>query len=159
MPNALACWAIRARHLLSHVFEHWLWRYRYFWVKLTFETLTVRGQQHSFSTHERRVICNNIHYKMSFEITYPFLNLKYSRWRLQMETFFALMTLCAWNSPVTGEFHAQRPVTRSFDVFFEAGEAGDCRRHRPHHDVTVMCSDLQFTRVLYPRFALWCVCL
>ena len=25
---------------------------------------------------------------------------------------------CAWNSPVTGEFLAQRPVTRSFDVFF-----------------------------------------
>ena len=30
MPNALAIWAIRARHLLSHVFEYWLWRYRYF---------------------------------------------------------------------------------------------------------------------------------
>ena len=30
MPNALTYWAIRARHLLSHVFKHWLWRYRYF---------------------------------------------------------------------------------------------------------------------------------
>ena len=27
--------------------------------------------------------------------------------------------LCARNSPVTGEFPAQRPVTRSFDVFFD----------------------------------------
>ena len=27
--------------------------------------------------------------------------------------------LCAGNSPVTGEFTAQRPVTRSFDVFFD----------------------------------------
>ena len=26
---------------------------------------------------------------------------------------------CAGNSPVTGEFPAQRPVTRSFDVFFD----------------------------------------
>ena len=26
-----------------------------------------------------------------------------------------LLALCAGNSPVTGEFHAQRPVTRSFD--------------------------------------------
>ena len=52
MPNALTYWVIRARHLLSHVFEHWLWRYRYFEVKLTFEMLTVRDQQHSFSTHE-----------------------------------------------------------------------------------------------------------
>ena len=36
-----------------------------------------------------------------------------------METFSALLALCAGNSPVTGEFHAQRPVTRSFDVFFD----------------------------------------
>ena len=36
-----------------------------------------------------------------------------------METFFALLALCAGNSPVTGEFPAQRPVTRSFDVFFD----------------------------------------
>ena len=36
-----------------------------------------------------------------------------------METFSALLTLCVGNSPVTGEFRAQRPVTRSFDVFFE----------------------------------------
>ena len=42
-----------------------------------------------------------------------------SWWRHQMETFSALLTLCAGNSPVTGEFPAQRPVTRSFDVFFD----------------------------------------
>ena len=36
-----------------------------------------------------------------------------------METFSALLGLCAGNSPVTGEFPAQRPVTRSFDVFFD----------------------------------------
>ena len=33
-PNAFTIWAIRARHLLSHVFEHWLWQYRYFLSKL-----------------------------------------------------------------------------------------------------------------------------
>ena len=37
-------------------------------------------------------------------------------WRQQMETFSALLALCEGNSPVTGEFSAQRPVTRSFDV-------------------------------------------
>ena len=37
-------------------------------------------------------------------------------WRHQMETFSALLALCAGNSPVTGEFPAQRPVTRSFDL-------------------------------------------
>ena len=35
-----------------------------------------------------------------------------------METFSALLALCEENSPVTGEFPSQRPVTRSFDVFF-----------------------------------------
>ena len=44
-----------------------------------------------------------------------------SWWRLQMEIFSALLAICAGNSPVPGEFHAQRPVTRSFDVFFDLG--------------------------------------
>ena len=37
-----------------------------------------------------------------------------------METFSALLTICAGNSigPSEGEFPAQRPVTRSFDIFF-----------------------------------------
>ena len=36
-----------------------------------------------------------------------------------METFSALLAICAGNSPVTGDFPAQRPVTRSFDVFVD----------------------------------------
>ena len=40
-------------------------------------------------------------------------------WRHQMETFSALLAICAGNSPVTGEFPTQRPVTRTFDVFFD----------------------------------------
>ena len=36
-----------------------------------------------------------------------------------METCSALLAYCAGNSPVTGEFPAQRPATRSFDVFFD----------------------------------------
>ena len=40
-------------------------------------------------------------------------------WRHQMETFSALLAICAGNSPVPGEFPAQRPVTRSFDFFFD----------------------------------------
>ena len=48
---------------------------------------------------------------------------------------------------VAGEFPSQRPVTRSFDVFFNLcpnkgciniREAGDLRRHRAHYDVSVM---------------------
>ena len=58
------------------------------------------------------------------------------------------LALCAGNSPVTGEFPAQWPVTRSFDVFFDLRlnkrlskqkrEAGDLRRHRAYYDVIVM---------------------
>ena len=64
-----------------------------------------------------------------------------------METFSALLAFCAGNSPVSGEFPSQRPVTRSFDVFFvlyldkwqsKKRDAGDLRRHRAHYDVTVM---------------------
>ena len=41
-------------------------------------------------------------------------------WRHQMETFSALLAICAGNySPVTGAFLAQRPVTRSFNAFFD----------------------------------------
>ena len=40
-------------------------------------------------------------------------------WRHPMETFSTLLALCAGNSPITGEFLSQRPVTRSFDVFFD----------------------------------------
>ena len=44
---------------------------------------------------------------------------KISWWRHPMETFSALLAFCAGNSPVTVEFHTQRPVTRSSDVVFD----------------------------------------
>ena len=44
---------------------------------------------------------------------------KMTWWRHQMETFPALLAICAGNSPVPGEFPTQRPVTRSFDAFFD----------------------------------------
>ena len=42
----------------------------------------------------------------------------YIWWRHQKEIFSSLLALYAGNSPVTGEFPSQRPVKRSFDVFF-----------------------------------------
>ena len=47
----------------------------------------------------------------------PFSNLTW--WRHQMDTFSMLLSLCAGNSLVTGEFSSQRPDTRSFVVFFD----------------------------------------
>ena len=64
-----------------------------------------------------------------------------------MEIFSAQLAICAGNSPVPGEGQWQRPVTRSFDVFFDlrlnngwvnSDEAGALRRHRAHYDVTVI---------------------
>ena len=57
-------------------------------------------------------------------------------WRHQKETFSALLSLCEGNSRVTGEFPSQRPVTRSFEIFFDLRQS--LRRHRAHYDVTVM---------------------
>ena len=53
------------------------------------------------------------------EVSYPCHVVIIAWWRHQMETFSALLAICAGNSPVHGEFPAQRPVTRSFDVFFD----------------------------------------
>ena len=53
------------------------------------------------------------------EILSDIETVKTSWWRHQMETFSALLALCAGNSPVTVEFPLHRQVTRSFDVFFD----------------------------------------
>ena len=39
--------------------------------------------------------------------------------RHQMERFSTLLAICKGNSPVTGDFPPQRPMTRNFDVFFD----------------------------------------
>ena len=61
-------------------------------------------------------------YWFSTESAYPYTSSCYlckSWWRHQMETFSALLAICAGNSPVNGEVPTQRPVTRNFDVFFD----------------------------------------
>ena len=52
------------------------------------------------------------HYRMTHMTTRTW-------WRHQMETFSALLAICAGNSLASGEFLAQRPVGRSFDIFFD----------------------------------------
>ena len=47
------------------------------------------------------------------------MQVRYPWWRHQMETLSALLTICVGNALVTGVFPAQRPVTRSLDVFFD----------------------------------------
>ena len=66
-------------------------------------------------------------------------------WRHQMETFSVLLAICAGNSPVTGEFPSQRPVTRMFSLicawindWVNNHETGDLRHHGAHYDIIVM---------------------
>ena len=80
-------------------------------------------------------------------------------WHHQVETLSALLAFCEGNSPVTGEFHSQRPVNRSLvnsthkcqwcgalifslitwtNGWVNNRDAGDLRRHRTPYDVTVM---------------------
>ena len=82
----------------------------------------------------------------------PHRCLTWEWWRHQMETFSALLAICAGNSPAPGEFPVQRLVTRSFDVFFDLrlnkrfskqSWAYDLRRYRAHYDVIVMGNQCQ----------------
>ena len=92
--------------------------------------------------------------------------------RHQMETFFRFTGPCERNSPLTGELPAQRPVTRSFDVFYDlrlnkrlskqSWKAGDVRRHHAHYNVTVMLQNDIIARtpnLVISRFNnIWRVC-
>ena len=61
-------------------------------------------------------------------------------------TFSALLDICARNSLVTGEFLAQRPMTRSFDVFFDL---------RLNKRISKQWRDRWFEKQSRP---LWCYC-
>ena len=60
-----------------------------------------------------------------------------------------LLALCAGNSPVTGKFPLQRPVTRALmfslictwtSGWVDNRDAGGLKHHRTHYDVTVIFS-------------------
>ena len=75
----------------------WYWLQRYCQMFLTIES-----NQSLYKSHIKGLSC-------AFSTT----------WRHQMETFSALLATCAGNSRVPGEFPTQRPVTGTFDVFFD----------------------------------------
>ena len=68
-------------------------------------------------------------------------------WRHQMETFSALLAICAGNSPVPvnsphqGQWRGDLRfslICARINGWVNTGEAGDLRRHRAHYDVIVM---------------------
>ena len=72
--------------------------------------ICVRGKDQIYLLFVSEVMILIIALSSSDEITW---------WHHQMEAFSASLALFVGNSPVTGEFPSQRPVMRSFDVFFD----------------------------------------
>ena len=115
--------------------EKYPWSLRELWyssIKLyTGETVLIKISWHAINiifTFNSTSNANHILYRLTITTQTwlilvagyeEILCLFYTWWCHQMEIFSALLAICAGNSPVTGEFHAQRPVTRSFDVFFD----------------------------------------
>ena len=80
----------------------------------------------------------------------PLINV--SCWRYHMELFSALLAICAGNSPAIGEFPAQRPVTRSFNVFFDL-----CLNKRSSKQWWGWCFDTP-SRSLWRHFNVTAIC-
>ena len=83
------------------------------------QVISNRNLDIQYMEDNRGVTSHNDGYCCGSENWGDILEWDYPWWRHQMETFSALLALCAGNSPVTGEFPSQRPVTRNFDVFFD----------------------------------------
>ena len=74
-------------------------------------------------------------------VIYTHRSLFISWWRHQMETFSALLALCAGNSTHKGQWHGALKfslICTWINGWVNNGEAGDLRRHRTHYHVTVM---------------------
>ena len=103
------------------------------------------------------------------------LNPNLLQYRLRITNFpitQSKMTSSNWNifrvtgplwEEFTGEFPSQRPLTRSFNFFFDLQtnfcvnnrDAGDLRRHRAHHDVTAMFCTFHRARQALCKIATW----
>ena len=98
----------------NYVFWINIWKWNSFF---TFTQSYIRSHT-TWSLHKFLLLCFDHSFGVMVCNGWQFVVYFYSWWRHQMETFSALLSICAENSPVPGEFPSQRPVTRSFDVFF-----------------------------------------
>ena len=85
-------------------------------------------------------------------------------WRHQMEIFSTLLAFCAGNSLVTGEFPAQRPVMRSFDVLFDLHLNKRLNKQSwgwwfetPSRSLWRHCNGMQIYTCLYLFFYVWVI--
>ena len=71
--------------------------------------------------------------------------INWSWWRHQMETISALLAICAWNSPVTGQWRVALMfslICAWINDWVNSREPGDLRRHYAHYDVIVMFDNI-----------------
>ena len=86
------------------------------------------------------MLCNDI-WLNKYEKTGAIDRLVFSWWRHQMETFSALLAICAGNSPHKGQWRGALVFSLIcvwINDWLNNHEAGDLRRYRAHCDVTVM---------------------
>ena len=84
-------------------------------------SLCIDSYMTAITRHQACVSLRRTAWKLwdSFRCIHGFVTDLVPWWRHQLEPFSSLLAICVGNSPVTGEFHAQRPVTESFDDFFD----------------------------------------
>ena len=109
-PLEFNTWGLRKPFRMI-VFLTWLQKRREVIAQLKFGNCKTEWYSF-FVTWQRTVV------KCNYGDFVGFMNLPLW-WRHQMETFSALLALCEGNEPVTGGFPSQRPVTWSFDIFFD----------------------------------------
>ena len=107
----------RPYKLQSINFSKW-WEFKCNWLRKE----NLKSNKFSLQRIVTRSIKITLIYRHSFDVAAGQTSARWyisTWWRHQVETFSALLAICAGNSPVHGEFPTQRPVTRSFDFFFD----------------------------------------
>ena len=88
-----------------------------------------------------------------YDLMHEILSLKITWWRHQMETFSALLAICAGNSPVPGEFPHKGQwrgalmfslINAWINDWVNNREAGDLRHHHAHYDIIVMTQKIAY---------------
>ena len=95
----------------------------------------------------KTVVTSSVHGPLFHQWSGPAFQDDVIKWK----HFSTLLSLCAGNSPVTGEFPSQSPVTALMfslicawiNCWVNNRDAGDLRCHGAHYDVTVILSDVQ----------------
>ena len=151
-------WLLWLNGRISTFYSALLWHHQYFFkVNLTFEMLTVHGQQHSFSTHEQMFLwkCQSFCDRKCLDLrgtrtpnlflTYCDIHDDVIKWK-HFPRCWPFVQGIHWslvNSPHKGQWHGALMfslICVCINGWVNNFEAGDLRRHCAHYDVIVMSS-------------------